>query len=150
MTVVDKIKQQQKAERVKAFKDVIFSRLEALWSELAFLAHLGKIPIDEADDEIYAAFNHFIAEQAYADDITKEEFLEAMTFAFDDVVENEEEEEEEEEETEEGTTEAETEEEEEEEEEEEPEEPVSPGVAALQDALRGAPPIKPPEPPKTQ
>lgn len=138
-TVVDKIKQQQKAERVKAFKDVVFSRLEALWSELSFLAHLGKIPIDEADDEIYAAFNHFIAEQAFEDEITKEEFLEAMTFAFDDVVESAEEEEEEEE-TEEGAA-TET---EEEEEEEEAEEPVSPGVAALQDALEKAP-----TPPKT-
>ena len=144
MTVVDKIAKQVKAEKIEHLENVLFTLLEAVWQHGEGQSYSLGLPKTEVELKVRAIFEHFVAEQALEDGATKDEFLQGMAASFDDVVAAEA---------------ADGEEEEEEEEEEEPgEEPapahtpqvvVTPGVAALQDALRQAPAINP-EPPKEE
>ena len=139
-TIMDKIAKKQKQERVDAFQDMVFGRLEALWGEIEYLAQIGNIPVAEAEELMRHGFDYFVAEQAFADGATKEDFLQGMSEIYDEVEkadQEEDEEEDEEEEEEEGTADT------------EPapsaehaaNDDTPPAVQALQDALKNAPPI---------
>jgi hypothetical protein len=141
-TIMEKIAKKQKQERVEAFENMVFGRLESLWSEIEFLAQIGNIPVTEAEEIMRNSFEYFVAEQAFADGATKEDFLQGMSEIYDEVEkadQEEENDEEEEEDDEEDEANADT----------EPapsaehaaNDDTPPAVQALQDALKNAPPI---------
>lgn len=92
MTIVDKFREQQKAERQLHLRRAVFAELESVFETMSYLAQVGNMPANEAMDLVTFAFDCFIAEVAINDDLSKEDFLKEMGEAYDEAKKEEDEE----------------------------------------------------------
>jgi len=72
---------------VESFQDLFFAKFEAVWTEMNFVKKLAKIPGPEADRLLLYWIFCFAAESSIEAGQVKEDFLESVTEAFDESLE---------------------------------------------------------------